>query len=149
MFSQWTCVYSKLILKEFWFGFKKLSLRQWILRSLTKKCEQICSWLYVFIMSHACFRVNLHSVVIWMPRRPLLETGTISELSLSDYNGIWTHNHLVRKRTLDNLAKWPVWLNGWVCVYELSACGFEPLCSHLGLFLVFSNDRSYFHGNNF
>ena len=75
-------------------------------------------------------------VVTWMPRSSLLETGAISELSLSDYNEIRTHNHLVRKRTLDNLAKWPVWLNGWVCVYELSSCGFESLCSHLGLFLV-------------
>ena len=24
-----------------------------------------------------------------------------------------------------------VWLNGWVFVYELSGCGFEPHCSHL------------------
>ena len=26
---------------------------------------------------------------------------------------------------------WPVWLNGWVLVYELSGCGFESSCSHL------------------
>ena len=26
---------------------------------------------------------------------------------------------------------WPVWLNGWVFVYELSGCGFEFSCSHL------------------
>ena len=25
----------------------------------------------------------------------------------------------------------PVWLNGWVFVYELSGCGFESGCSHL------------------
>ena len=25
----------------------------------------------------------------------------------------------------------PVWLNGWVFVYELSSCGFEPCCSQL------------------
>ena len=25
----------------------------------------------------------------------------------------------------------PVWLNGWVFVYELSGCGFESSCSHL------------------
>ena len=25
----------------------------------------------------------------------------------------------------------PVWLNGWVFVYELSGCGFESRCSHL------------------
>ena len=25
---------------------------------------------------------------------------------------------------------WPVWLNGWVFVYELSGCGFESRCCH-------------------
>ena len=25
----------------------------------------------------------------------------------------------------------PVWLNGWVFVYELSGCGFKSCCSHL------------------
>ena len=30
-----------------------------------------------------------------------------------------------------SLAKWPVWLNGWVFVYKLSGCGFESSCSHL------------------
>ena len=26
---------------------------------------------------------------------------------------------------------WPVWLNGWVFVYNLSGCGFESCCCHL------------------
>ena len=26
---------------------------------------------------------------------------------------------------------WPVWLNGWVFLYELIGCGFESRCSHL------------------
>ena len=26
---------------------------------------------------------------------------------------------------------WPVWLNGWVFVYEVSDCGFQSCCSHL------------------
>ena len=26
---------------------------------------------------------------------------------------------------------WPVWLNGWVFVYELNGCGFKPRCCHL------------------
>ena len=26
---------------------------------------------------------------------------------------------------------WPVWLSGWVFVYELSGCGFESCCCHL------------------
>ena len=28
-------------------------------------------------------------------------------------------------------SNFPVWLNGWVFVYELSGCGFESSCSHL------------------
>ena len=31
----------------------------------------------------------------------------------------------------DSLNIWPVWLNGWVFVYELRGCGFESRCSHL------------------
>ena len=31
--------------------------------------------------------------------------------NLSDINGIWTHNHLVRKRTLNHLAKLVKWLS--------------------------------------
>ena len=50
---------------------------------------------------------------------------------MEDYrsNGILTHTRLVRKRTLNHL--WPVWLNGWVFVYEMSGCGFESRCCHL------------------
>ena len=29
------------------------------------------------------------------------------------------------------LVRRPVWINGWVFVYELSGCGFESSCSHL------------------
>ena len=52
-------------------------------------------------------------------------------------NEIRTHNHLVGKRTLRDLAKLatsqtrPVWLNGWVFLYELSGCGFESSGSYL------------------
>ena len=49
-------------------------------------------------------------------------------LNLSDNNGIQTQNHLVCKWTLNHfakLAKLPVWLNGWVCVYKLNGCGFD------------------------
>ena len=40
---------------------------------------------------------------------------------LSDSNGIWTHNHLDRKRTLNHLAKMTKWLS---CV--LSAYLYDP-----------------------
>ena len=31
---------------------------------------------------------------------------------------------------------WPVWLNDWVFVYELSGCGFESRCCHLNSHIV-------------
>ena len=50
----------------------------------------------------------------------------LQEAVLRGCNRTWTHNHLVRKRTLE-------WPNGWVFVYELSGCRFESHCSHLSL----------------
>ena len=47
--------------------------------------------------------------------------------SLSDCNRTRTQNHLVRKRTINHLAR----PNGWVLVYELSGSGFESSCNHL------------------
>ena len=55
--------------------------------------------------------------------------------NLSNCNGIRSHNHLVRKRTLGHL-------NDWVFVYGLSGCGFKSCFSHLNstfYWRVFSN----------
>ena len=60
--------------------------------------------LCVLIMSHKCFRLNLHPVITWMSRNPSLKTGRISKV-LSD-SRIWTPNHLVCKQTVNHLAKW-------------------------------------------
>ena len=35
----------------------------------------------IIIMPHTCFRVNQHSIVVWMSRNALLETGAISEVN--------------------------------------------------------------------
>ena len=47
-------------------------------------------------------------------------------IGLSDSNGIRTHNHLVRKRTLNHSTKL-----ARLFVYELSGCWFESRCCHL------------------
>ena len=46
---------------------------------------------------------------------------------------IKTYNQMHRTDKYSQLSSiiWPVWLNGWVFVYELSGCGFESRCSHL------------------
>ena len=86
--------------------------------------------LYVVIMSRTSFRVNPHSIVCLNVREVLARSrGHI--WSLSDSNVIRTHNHLVRKWTLNYLAKLAkLWLSGWVFVYELSGCGFESRFCH-------------------
>ena len=68
-------------------------------------CEYLCVrciWLCVITNSRTRFRVNLHSVVTWMSRnaRNRRDIGR-----LSDSNGIWTHNHLVCKKTFNCFAK--------------------------------------------
>ena len=54
-----------------------------------------CIWLCVLIMSHMHFRVNLHSVVAWMPRNSLLETCAISEVQVitTGYKPTTTYSH--------------------------------------------------------
>ena len=39
--------------------------------------------------------------------------------------------HCTDKYSQHNLIIWPVWLNSWVFIYELSGCGFEFSCSHV------------------
>ena len=66
------------------------------------------------------------------------------------HNVFWVYNYLFLKVwtcllwlyvfamlhtriTVNPRVLWPVWLNGWVFVYELSGCGFESSCSLLCL----------------
>ena len=55
-------------------------------------------------MSRTHFRMNLNYIAVWMSRNSLLATGPIYEV-LSGSNAIRTRKHLVRKRTLNHLAK--------------------------------------------
>ena len=56
-------------------------------------------WLSVIIMSRTSFRVNLHSILC-LNVKELLAGSRCFIWSLIENNGIRTHNHLVRKRTL-------------------------------------------------
>ena len=76
----------------------------------------------VIIMLRTSFRVNLHSIVCLIVKK-LLAPSRRHIWSLSDSNGIRTFNYLVRKRTLNRLAK--------VFIYKLSGCGFESRYCHL------------------
>ena len=89
----------------------------------------ICIWLFVIIMSHMSFRVNLHSIVAWMSVKALLETHHI--WSLSDGSGIQTHNHLVLKWILNHVAKLVKWLSCVVTTYLHSAIDCMLLPCHI------------------
>ena len=60
-----------------------------------------------------CFGVNLHSIVAWMSKNSLLETGTISGVSV-------TATGLVCNSTLSHLAKLAKWLSCVVSTYLYS-----------------------------
>ena len=59
-------------------------------------------------MSSTLFRVNPHSIVVWMSRNSLVKAG-------AKYEALVT----------------PVQPNVWVFLYELNGSGFESSCSHL------------------
>ena len=72
-------------------------------------------------MSRTSFRVNLHSIMC-LNVKELLAQSRCHIWTLSDSNGIWTHNHLIRKR---------IQPFKWLSVYKISGCGFESPCCHL------------------
>ena len=59
--------------------------------------------MYVFIMSRTRFRVNPH--YSWLNVKEFLTRSRHKIWTLSNCNWTRTHNHLVRKRTLNHLAK--------------------------------------------
>ena len=56
-----------------------------------------------------------------------------------DSKGIWTHNHLVRKRTLNHVGKLTSLLDDCVFLYELSGCGFKSCCCHADVMFKFKD----------
>ena len=78
------------------------------------------TWLYVIIMSRTSFRVNPHYIVCLNVMEVLAESRR-HIWSLRDFNNFRTHNHLVRKRTLDHLSKLAKWLSCIVAIYMYGA----------------------------
>ena len=76
-----------------------------------------CIWLYVIIMWRTSLGVNLHSIVF-----------------PSDSNRIGTHNHLVRKRTLNHLAQLAKWLSSVVSTYVY--------CAFIWLYVIITSRTS-------
>ena len=45
----------------------------------------------------------------------------------------YSQMHRAGKYSQYSLIIWPIWVNGWVFIYELSGCGFRSRCCHLKL----------------
>ena len=75
---------------------------------LTEKRYKKIHWLCVIIMSRTIFRVNPHSIICLNVNK-LLARSRRYVWSSSDTNEIQIHNHLVRKGTLNHLAKLAIW----------------------------------------
>ena len=114
----------------------------WTGQMIEQCCENLsvwCIWLYVIIMLHTSFRVNPHSIVCLNVKK-LLAPSMCHVRILSDSNRIWTvqistHNQ-TDKHSQHSSIILPVWLNGWVLVYELSRCGFEFRCCHIQIYFL-------------
>ena len=79
------------------------------------------------IYYHRSFRIEEDKKWnLWNGKERTSEKTTM----LSDCNWTRIHNHLVCKHSTI-YPNWPMWLNGWVFVYEISGSGFESRCSHL------------------
>ena len=90
-------------------------------------CEYLsvwCIWLHVIIRPCIHFRVNPHSVVASMSRNSLLEAG------VHDLIRTYSQMHVTDEYSQLSSIIWPVWLNDWAFLYELSGCGFQSSCSH-------------------
>ena len=60
-------------------------------------------YLYVIIMCRTSFRVNLHCNLPECQGTPYSKQAPY--VKFNDINGIRTHNYLIRKQTLNHLAK--------------------------------------------
>ena len=85
------------------------------------------SELYVIIMSHTGFRMNLHSVVCWMSRNSLPPCSKQARYLKFNWQQQNSNLKPLCKRTLNHLTKLEKWLNGCVFVYELSGCSSLPV----------------------
>ena len=61
---------------------------------------------------------------------------------VSDMTRTYSQMQRTDKYSQLNSIIWPVWLNGWMFVSELSGCGFESSCGHFNG-LLFSQYKLY------
>ena len=97
-------------------------------------------WVFVYEISGCefesrCCHLKLPIWCLLQARSSLIFRQTIEcEFTLKLVRGMiitYIQMHRTDKYSRHSSIIWPVWLNGWVFVYELSSCGFEFRCCHL------------------
>ena len=117
--------------------------------------------LYVLVMPRTRFRVNSNSIVAWMSRTPCLKqvynfasasSKKFLDIQATTECGFTLKHARDMRRTCSKMQRgdtysqhssiiWPVRLNGWVLVCELSCCEFESSYSHLKKRLLLPTER--------
>ena len=121
--------------------------------------------LWVFICTVHLTICYYHVTYVFQSESSLYSCLNVKELlarnrrdiwSLSNSNGIRTHNHLVRKRTLNHLAKLAKWLSCVVIIYlygafdcMLSSCHVQIRVPLLSLKLQIFEQEVPWHSGNY
>ena len=121
------------------------SLAKWLtVCSLTK-------WLWVRILLQSLkFRISrLPSSKEFLHIQATIECGFTLK-RVRDMIRTYSQMHPTHKYSKRSSIISPVWLNGLVFVYELSACGFESRCSHLNFRFRPSFEQGFpWHSGNY
>ena len=132
-----------ILMPNFNFTLKQILLMTFVFHLQCKSCRKSSSC-HLNIAKKVKLKLNnldwmLHHVTyVFQSESPLYSCLNVKELlvqnrsnikTLSDSSGIWTHNHLILKWTLNYLAK--LWLDGWVFAYKLCGCRFQSRCCRL------------------
>ena len=96
-------------------------VHKWTLNHLAK----LAKWLSCVVSTYLygvfdCMFLDIHAAI---------ECGFTLK-RVRDMISTYSQMHRTDKYSQHSSVIWPVWLNGWVFVYELSGCGFESSCSH-------------------
>ena len=91
-------------------------------------CKMQLTLCYYYVMYVCETKSTLYSC---LNAKKLLAQNRRDIWSLSDCNGIWTHSHLVRKGTLNHLAKLAKWLSCVVSTYLYGAFDCMFLSCHV------------------
>ena len=121
---------------------------RYVLTTQLNHSASLAKWLSVRLWTQRLWvRVQLYSDFPPASSKEFLDIQATMECGFTlkrvrDMTRTYSQMHRTDKYSQHSPIIWPVWLNGWVFVYELSGCGFESRCCHIKTYWFFP--RSYF-----